>query len=108
MGMGGSLARMFTTLKELGPKDPQMAVYGLAALLNVALFAQASCGWGGGTRCYRISTHSFTQHKMADDMVLRRHATRRGRQEKAAGCQGVGAGACDEGGGEKDEEGGLI
>lgn len=40
MGMGGSLARMFTTLKELGPKDPQMAVYGLAAFLNVALFAQ--------------------------------------------------------------------
>lgn len=45
--MGGSLARMFTTLKELGAQDPQMAVYGLAAFLNVVLFGQVRVGgWG--------------------------------------------------------------
>ena len=70
MGMGGSLARMFTTLKELGPKDPQMAVYGLAAFLNVALFAQVRNEWVWGKRMGgrdaaidRVSTCSQHTHK---------------------------------------------
>lgn len=75
MGMGGSLARMFTTLKELGANDPQMRIYGLAALLNVVLFVQVRVwvgkGWMDG--CFdlmdgprtttTISKYSYDTHQ---------------------------------------------
>ncbi|TFJ86370.1 hypothetical protein NSK_002578 [Nannochloropsis salina CCMP1776] len=40
MALAGSLARLFTTLKELGPKDPQLLVYALSFSLNAVVMAQ--------------------------------------------------------------------
>lgn len=40
MGLGGTLIRVFTTYKKLGPKDPQLFMYAASALLNLLLFAQ--------------------------------------------------------------------
>lgn len=42
MGLGGTLIRVFTTYKKLGPKDPQLFMYAASALLNLLLFAQVS------------------------------------------------------------------
>jgi hypothetical protein len=40
LSLGGSLARVFTTFKELGTDDPQLVNYALACTLSGILFLQ--------------------------------------------------------------------
>jgi mannose-P-dolichol utilization defect 1 len=47
LSMGGAIVRVFTTIKELGPTDPQVYGFAVGASLSFILFLQVGGGGGG-------------------------------------------------------------